>query len=85
MTNTSETTTTDATTDESDAASDTNEYELPVELFAGSVILTMGVLVLVTPLITTMPSDVPWDPVFVNVTSGAIYVLCGMYLVHRAA
>lgn len=83
MNNKSETTTadasgSDATTNE---APGENDYELPVELFAGTVILIMGVLVLVTPLITDMPTDLPWDPILINVTSGAIYMAAGAYFI----
>lgn len=69
---------------ETDNAADESEYDLPVDLFAGTVILIMGVLVLVTPLITDMPTDTPWDPVLINVSSGAIYVLAGAYFIRRA-
>lgn len=79
------TTTADVSTnDETRKASDHGDYDLPVELFAGSVILIMGVLVLVTPLIADMPADVPWDPVLINGLSGGIYVLVGAYFIRRA-
>lgn len=64
--------------------SDESNYDLPVELFAGLVILTMGLLVVVTPLITEMPNDVPWNPVLLNVTSGALYIVVGAYFVRRS-
>ncbi len=73
-----------ANDDRTNDASDHGEYDLPVELFAGSVILIMGVLVLVTPLIADMPADVPWDPVLINGLSGGIYVLVGAYFIRRA-
>ncbi|RRJ31401.1 hypothetical protein [Halocatena pleomorpha] len=86
MDNNPQTTTPDvsATDDQTSKASDQNEYDLPVELFAGSVIFIMGVLVLVTPLITEMPADTPWDPVLINGISGGIYVLTGVYFIRRA-
>lgn len=86
MNNESNTTTTDASGSDptTNEASSGSEYELPVNLFAGSVILIMGVLVLVTPLITSMPTDVPWDPVLINATSGVIYVLVGAYFIRRS-
>lgn len=67
----------------SDAPSET-EYDLPVELFAGSVILIMGVLVLVTPLTTDMPADLPWNPLLINILSGGIYVLIGLFFLWRS-
>lgn len=67
----------------SDAPSE-NEYDLPVELFAGSVILIMGVLVLVTPLTTDMPANLPWDPLFINILSGGLYVLIGFFFLWRS-
>lgn len=61
-----------------------NEYDLPVELFAGSVILIMGVLVLVTPLTTDMPADLPWNPLLINILSGGLYVLIGFFFLWRS-
>lgn len=86
MRNKPNTTTADASASDhkTNKASDESEYDLPVELFAGSVIFVMGVLVLVTPLITEMPADTPWDPVLINVSSGAIYMLVGAYFIRRA-
>lgn len=86
MNNKPKTTTADASSSDydTDEVSDDSEYDLPVELFAGSVILILGVLVLVTPLITEMPTDIPWNPTLINVTSGAIYVLAGAYFIRRA-
>lgn len=86
MNNKPNTTTADVTTSDTQTnkASEESEYELPVELFAGSVIIVMGVLVLITPLITAMPTDIPWDPVLINMFSGSIYVLVGAYFVQRA-
>lgn len=85
MDNKSNTTTADVSAnDETNDAFDESEYDLPVELFAGSVILIMGVLVLLTPLIADMPANMPWDPVLINGLSGGIYVLVGAYFIRRA-
>ena len=61
-----------------------NDYDLPVELFAGIVILIMGVLILITPLVTEMPSDFVWNPTLINGISGAIYLVVGAYFIRRA-
>ena len=61
-----------------------DDYDLPVELFAGIVILIMGVLVLITPLVTEMPSEFVWDPTLINGISGAIYLVVGAYFIRRA-
>lgn len=86
MDNNPKTTTADvsANDDQTNKASDQGEYDLPVELFAGSVILIMGMLVLVTPLVAEMPTDAPWNPVLINGLSGGIYVLVGAYFIRRA-
>ena len=60
------------------------EYDLPVELFAGSVVIIMGVLVLLTPLITTIPQDYVWNPALMDLVSGAIYIIIGVYLLIRS-
>ncbi|QRV17648.1 hypothetical protein JMJ58_22845 (plasmid) [Haloterrigena salifodinae] len=65
-------------------ASGTDEYDLPIDLYAGAIILIMGVLVLVTPLFTDMLSDAPWRPTSMNLISGTIYVLVGLVLLRRA-
>ncbi|WP_129115351.1 hypothetical protein [Halegenticoccus tardaugens] len=59
-------------------------YDLPIDLFAGVVIVAMGILVLVTPLITAMPADAPWNPTAMNIISGSIYLLIGMGFLYRA-
>lgn len=78
---TEETTTGEQTTTE--PAAD-KEYNLPVELFAGIVIFIMGLLVLITPLIYEMPTDLVWDPILINVASGTIYLLVGAFFVYRS-
>jgi hypothetical protein len=81
------TTTTEETTrkEQMTVESDTSrEYNLPVELFAGIVILIMGSLVLVTPLFADMPTNLVWDPVFVNVSSGILYLIVGAIFVYRS-
>ena len=72
----------EATTDESGTPE--TEYDLPVELFAGAVVIVMGILVLATPLITEMPSNWVWDPLLMNLISGSIYVIAGLFLIYRA-
>ncbi|WP_101295903.1 hypothetical protein [Halegenticoccus soli] len=61
-----------------------DEYDLPIELFAGTIILTMGILVLVTPIVTEMPTDSPWNPTAMNVITGGIYLLIGAGFLRRA-
>lgn len=65
-------------------SNDGEEYNLPVELFAGIVILIMGFLVLITPLIYEMPTNLVWDPIFINIASGAIYLLVGAFFLYRS-
>lgn len=59
-------------------------YDLPIELYAGVIIVIMGALVLVTPLLTQMPSDAPWNPTLMNLISGSIYVIVGLGLLFRS-
>lgn len=61
-----------------------NHYDLPVELFAGTVVTTMGILVVLTPLIANMPRDYVWNPVLMDLLSGAIYIVIGIYLLIRS-
>jgi hypothetical protein len=60
-----------------------SEYDLPIQLFAGTVIAIMGLLVLATPLVTAMPSDHVLDPTAMNVVSGGIYVAVGVFFAYR--
>lgn len=66
------------------AQSDADEYDLPIDLYAGVIIAIMGILVLVTPLLTEMPADAPWNPTLMNLISGAIYLIVGLGLLLRA-
>lgn len=75
---------TTVTEQESPETSRENDYDLPVELFAGIVILIMGALVLITPVFSEMPADLVWNPTLINAISGTIYLVVGAYFVRRA-
>lgn len=75
---------TTASEQESPEPSSENDYDLPVELFAGIVILIMGALVLITPVFSDMPADLVWDPILINGISGTIYLLVGAYFIRQA-
>lgn len=62
---------------------DEDEYDLPIELFAGTVILIMGILVVLTPLTTEMPGDWVWSPTAMNAFGGTIYIVVGGFLLYR--
>ncbi|WP_121741490.1 hypothetical protein [Natronorubrum halophilum] len=66
------------------AQSDADGYDLPIDLYAGTIIAIMGLLVLITPLVAEMPSDAPWNPMAMNLISGAIYVVVALALLVRA-
>ncbi|MFC6907107.1 hypothetical protein [Halalkalicoccus tibetensis] len=80
----STTSTEETTTREQAATESADEYNLPVELFAGIVILIMGCLVLVTPLIYDMPTDLVWNPLIINLFSGSIYLVVGVIFIYRS-
>lgn len=85
MANQSSISTSDETDNEQSGATraDESEYDLPIELYAGTVILIIGVLVAITPFTAEMPTDWVWDPVMMNTISGAIYITAGVFLLHR--
>ncbi|WP_227379388.1 hypothetical protein [Haladaptatus halobius] len=75
----------DGTSSEQQATETTtsDSYDLPVSLFAGIVILIMGILVIITPLFAAMPTNSAWDPVLMNLISGSLYVIVGAYFIWR--
>lgn len=59
-------------------------YDVVAELFIGSLVSIIGLLVLITPLVSSMPEDYPWNPVLVDVLVGALYLIIGGYVLFRA-
>lgn len=59
-------------------------YDVVAEIFIGSMVSIMGLLVLITPLTTDMSEDSPWNPVFIDVSMGALYLIIGGYVLFRA-
>ena len=59
-------------------------YDVIAEIFIGSMVSIMGVLVVVTPLVSDMPEDHPWNPVLIDVLVGALYLIIGGFVLYRA-
>ncbi len=59
-------------------------YDVMAEVFIGSLVSIIGALVMVTPLISDMPEDHPWNPAIIDVLVGALYLIIGGFVLYRA-
>lgn len=59
-------------------------YDVMAEVFIGSLVSIIGALVVVTPLISDMPEEHPWNPVLIDVLVGALYLIIGGFVLYRA-
>jgi hypothetical protein len=60
------------------------ESNLRIGVFAGSIVIIMGVLVLLSIFISDMPTGYPVDPVSLNLIGGGLYIGIGSYLIIRS-
>lgn len=59
-------------------------YDVVAEIFIGSMVSIIGLLVLVTPLVSAMPEDHPWNPVLIDLSVGTLYLIIGGFILYRA-
>jgi len=61
-----------------------DEYNVATEIFIGAMLTIIGVLVLITPVVSEMPRDLPVDPVLLDVVIGLLYLAIGTGVFGRA-
>ena len=60
------------------------DYDITAEVFIGSMVSAIGLLVLITPLVSTMPQDHPMNATLIDVVIGLIYIAIGALVFYRA-